>query len=244
VPITTTAQTLIKDALLLIGAVAQGESVPAAANQDGFRRLNELVDAWSIQRLTMTQVDRATTAIVADQDTYTIGPNGDFDIVRPTAIADLRLILNSATPPVEIPMGQLTDAAYQALAVKTQTNPLPTQYYYQPTLPLAQVVVWPVPTDATNELALYYAAVLAQFDTLTAGVVLPPGYARALRYGLALELAPEFGRPVTQDLVVKAQDSLRDIKLQNVSMMDLGMDAGLLSGSGGWYDITTDNSGR
>lgn len=238
--VTLTAQTLIKDALLLIQAIAPGEQPTGPELSDALRRLNELIDSWQTQRLTMRVVRREVLDLVADQASYTIGPDGDVDVDRPTFLENVRLLLTSSTPSTEIPLGEFTEAAWQAVAQKDLTNPLPTNYYYEATMPTATLTVWPVPTDASNDLVLYWPEVLEQFETLTASVTLAPGYARALRYNLAVELAPEYGKPMSAALVIGAADALGDIKRLNVSMTDLALDPGLISDRRGGYNINTD----
>jgi hypothetical protein len=59
----------------------------------------------------------------------------------------------------------------------------------------------PVPS-AADTLVLYTWQQLSRFAATSDTFDLPPGYARAIRYNLALELAPEYGfrfqpRPAT-----------------------------------------------
>ena len=57
-----------------------------------------------------------------------------------------------------------------------------------------------------------------QFEplTLNSEVQLPAGFDRALRYALALELAPEYGRTLDALTVKAAGDSLAAIKRANI----------------------------
>lgn len=235
--LTTTAQQIIRRALLQIGAIAAGEDPTAGEAQDAFRRLNELVDDWATQSLTMRVEQRVVASVVANQDVYTIGLTGDFNVARPSQIDNVMLQLNSTTPATEIPLSQLTEDAYQAIQQKTLTNTLPTSWYMENTLPLMQIVVWPVPTDATNDLVIYYPEILAQFTSLTAQVTLASSYMRALSTNLAVELAPEFGRQVPDTLVVQAGESLGHLKRSNVVMVDLALDPGLTGQQQGSYNI-------
>jgi hypothetical protein len=240
---TITAGDLIRQALLQIGSLAAGEEPTPAEAQDGLARLNQLIDDWSTQRLTMRVVVRATTGIVNGQADYTIGTGGDFNVPVVPAVDNCALLLNSSSPAVEIPLSPLTEMAYQAIAQKNLENTLPTQWYFEATIPRATVTLWPVPTDDTNDLVIYYPTILAQFTDLTTGVQLAPAYARALRTNLAVELAPEFGRSVSGDLRLQAAESLGTLKRNNASMMDLGVDPGLTFGGRPSYNIYTDTGG-
>jgi hypothetical protein len=188
----------------------------------------------------MRTITRATLPIVADQSVYTIGDGGDFDRERPTFLDNVTLLLGSSTPATEIPLGCFTEASWQAVSQKDLTNPQPTNYYFEPTMPLAQITPWPVPTDAINTLVIYVPELVSQFADISSEYILAPGYARALRLNLALALAMEYGRATPAMLVMDAADALGDIKRLNVQMSDLGMDAGLLPVSRPSYNINTD----
>lgn len=239
--ITTTAQQIIRGAMLQIGAI---DAYGAPTNQeagDALARLNELIDDWATQALTFRVEQRAVASIVASQQVYTIGLTGDFNVARPSQIDNVQLLLTSSTPDTEIPLSVLTEDAYQAIQQKDLTNTLPTTYYVENTIPLMNLWIWPVPTDASNDLVIYYPEILAQFTSLTTSVTLASAYVRALRTNLAVELAPEYGKVVTPDLRLQAGDSLGTLKRSNVVMMDLGLDPGIVMGGGrGAYNIQTD----
>ena len=67
---------------------------------------------------------------------------------------------------------------------------------------------------------------------------MPPGYSRALRYNLALEWAPEFGKPVDQTILMVANESKAEIKRQNTQPVYMVSDALGLVGPKG-FDINT-----
>lgn len=56
---------------------------------------------------------------------------------------------------------------------------------------------------------------------------LPPGYFRALRDWLAIELAPELGRPVDGTLVQTATEAKAQIQRSMFQAQELGMPAGI-----------------
>ena len=97
-----------------------------------------------------------------------------------------------------------------------------------------------MPTVA-HSLVLYYDEPFAQFPDLTTPVSLAPGYAKALRCNLAIELAPEFGRVVDPTVERLARESLADVKRQNFALVEVGIDPALTGGGGG-YNILTDGS--
>ncbi len=235
---TTTAQTLIKDAMKLIGSLAQGEEPTAGEFEDGFARLNELVDEWSTQRLTQQTITRTVVDIVANQASYTVGTGANVSVLRPEFVSDVRLILTDPSPDVEVPLERLTDQEYQRLSIKALTNSLPTAWYYQATMPTGTLYLWPIPDNATNDFAFYAPAAFIQFAAQDTSYTLPPAYAKALRTNLAVVLAPEFGRTLDPLIKFMADESLGNLKRLNVPMVDLGMDYALTNARGTWWNLS------
>lgn len=239
-----TGQSVVTFALEQIGVYAVGESLSANDAQTGLSRLNAMTSSLNIQSLARLVVTRAVFDLVANQSTYTIGTGGDFNAARPTSIQNASLLLNSSSPSIEIPLTLLTDQGYQAISIKTQTNTLPSAVYYQPTFTTSgygTVILWPVPTVATNDLVLYSQQALVTFADLTTQYYWPEGSEEMLGFGLALRLAPIYARPVPDDVRRMASQSLANFKRQNVRMADLANDAAMIGGRGRWgYDINSD----
>lgn len=89
---------------------------------------------------------------------------------------------------LDFPVQILDVTAYENIGLKGLQGPWPQYLYYQPTFPNANITVWPIP--GTGEMHLFAAMQLAQFYSLSEEVELPPGYAAALRWGLAEQLIP------------------------------------------------------
>ncbi len=245
---TATARTIISDALSTIGVLADGETVNASDGALGLRILNDLIDSYVINDLTMLTIDRVTHLITANQATYTIGPLlADITLDRPVEIENAGVILNFGTSiENEIPLVFLTDDAYAAIRVKNLTNAIPTQIYYSPTIAggLGTITLYPTPTDAGNYFAIYVNTQTPQFANLSTSLIMAPGYARMFKWNLGLELSPYFAVPsaVIQMVRENAVGSMRDVKRTNVKVMDLSLDPGITGGTGqsGWYNLNTD----
>ncbi len=241
-----TGRTLVTDSMLLIGAIASGETPSGAELTDGLRRLNELIDNWSLQALTALVNERHVLTLTASTGTYTLGPtstSGASWIVgaRPDVLTNAGLLLNSSNPlPIEIARSILTDDEYANITIKDLSTTLFTSVYYNPTSPDGTVVLWPIPSVNTNDLVLYYDSILAQFADLTTQYRLPAGYAKALRYNLAVELAPEFGRQVDPVVLMTASASLRQVKAANLKMAELSLDPALSGNRQGAYNVYSD----
>jgi hypothetical protein len=234
---------LITAALKTIGVLAAGETPSNEDAADALLRLNDLIDAWATQRLTIYAIVRTTKTLTAAVTSYTIGSGGAINIVRPTEIDHAGLIIDTtATLPVEIPLRILTDDEYALIAIKTLTSPLVQGIYYDKgwTSGLATISVHPIPTVSTTQLVLYCPTAL-QAMTLTTGYAFPPGYARLLRYGLACELCEEFGVPLSAQVDAKYREALADVKRANTRITEMSLDPGLW-GQSGVYNIYSDQN--
>ena len=237
-----TALELIRDALVMSGALAQGEEPGDAEAQDAFRRLNRMVSGWANQRLTIFVTERNVHTLVGSQGTYTIGPGGDFNQARPQWISYAGLILTSPNPDVEIPLRILTIKDWWLQSVKDLTSTLPTTIYYNTTFPssgadagLGEIICWPIPTQV-NQIALYCPTQLSEFATLSTDYSFPPGYEDALEYNLAVRLIQSgMGlREHLADIVPMAKETLGIIKRANIQPVTASIDPALWASRPGW----------
>jgi hypothetical protein len=322
-----TALALITDAFMDLGIYSQGETPSAPDTQLALRILNRMVNGWQTQSLTVTAIQRMLFPLIANKQTYTIGPGADLDIPRPVRLSGAGLLLaglsathsitsitssgfvatvtqtthgysvgdevfidgatqtsyngvqtvesvptsgtwtfildDVAVSPatgtktaakvlasgVEIPRALYTDDGYEAIQIKRLSNSLFTGVYYNATAsPFGQVVLWPIPDNASNQLVLYVPQVFGSFANLSATYSWPdtPGYQDALIYNLETRLIGPFGvgNPVvTQTAQMQAAKALGLIKRQNYKLSDMPIDPALTRSYGGGYNINTGTGG-
>lgn len=205
-----TALDIIKGSLRLIGAIAGGETPSASESADAFSSLNDMIDAWSNDGLMIYQNARESFALTPSQQVYTIGTGGNFNTSRPTKLIGAGIEQISGSLTNEIPLKIITIEEWSEIGVKSTPSPLPSKLYIEDQYPLAKITLWPVPSDASN-LILYSVKPLSTFALSSDVISLPPGYARALRYNLAIELATEYGKainPVTEQIAMDSKNSL------------------------------------
>lgn len=90
-----TSLAIITASLSDCGVIGIGESIEAAIAQDCFRRLNNMLSGWRTQYGTVTSIDRLVFPLTTNQQTYTIGLGGDFNVPRPLTVAGAGLWLNA-----------------------------------------------------------------------------------------------------------------------------------------------------
>jgi len=233
-----TTRDLINASLKRLGVLDAAETAAPQDMADGLQRLNDLIDGWGTERLTIYKNDRTTWPLVPNQSTYTIGSGGDCDIVRPVFISDLNFIDTSQDPDLEMGLSPLTTDAWSRIPQKGLTSTYPTSFYYNATYPLAEVTFWMIPTSSTLLGVIYTPTAVTELG-LNDVISLPPGYRRFLRDNLAVELAPEFDLQPSQTLVMSAMESKANIKRANIRPYDLYVDPALRPRQGR-YNIFSD----
>lgn len=105
---------------------------------------------------------------------------------------------------LDYPVSPISVEQYETIGLKILNGPWPRAVYYQPTEILGNLFYWPVP--ASGEMHLFADTVLANFTTISDTILLPQGYNLAMRFNLALLLAPEYGKAdATQMGMIKDQ---------------------------------------
>lgn len=232
---------IIKSSLRLIGAIAPGEPAPADEAQDALMVLNQMIDAWNSERLMIFTITIAEYPLIPGQQDYTLGPGGNFNAARPTTINSVSIVvLSNPAQPLELEMEYLTDQQWQDIPVKNIPTTVPLKVYDDGGYPLRTLSYWGIPTVAINT-RIYSWTALTEFPDLTTKVTFPPGYYEALRYNLALRLAPEWGQSVDPQVVAMAIESKARIKSINITPVDLRCDNALTSDNGGAWDWRSDS---
>jgi hypothetical protein len=103
---------------------------------------------------------------------------------------------------------------YNGIAVKTVTSTYPQVMWVNMTYPDIEVYVYPVPT---KPLEFHFVSVepITNVPSLSTDITMPPGYLRAFKYNLALEIAAEFGINPNPQVSRIAMTSKRNLKRIN-----------------------------
>lgn len=241
-----TANDLIARSLRLIGVLASGELPQANEAQDALVTLNNMLDSWSTQRMQVFTVPRlGPFNLVSGKQSYTVGIGGDFNIPRPPYIQRVT-ILNLSNPiqPLELAMEYLTTEQWADIPVKNIQSALPLRVWDDRGFPLRTLSYWTVP-NVPVQTFIYPWQALSAFPDLTTDVSFPPGYAKALAFNLAVDLAPEYGVMAVPPVVAEqAALSLAAIQSLNPQDFVLRCDTGVITPSAEVYNWLSDNSGR
>lgn len=224
---------LITASLRLIEEAGSGEGITAEQAQDGFDALVTMLDSWSVDPRVLYTLSRENFALQSGVASYTIGSGAVFDTARPLLIDSAFIRYNGIDYPLEI-----VEARNYALISSKSLNGLPQQIYYDADYPQGTLTLYPVP-DQAYQLHLYSRKPLDAFTDIGDLLIMPPGYARALKFNLAVEIAPEYGKQPPQTVVYIAAQSRSAIENANSALKEdiLSVDAALLRTS---YNIRID----
>lgn len=242
---------ICRQALRMVGVIAESESPSSETLSVCFDALNLFVDELKINRLALNYIKRETFPITSGTGTYTVGPSGTATgiSIRPTYVQNVNFVDSALSPSQEFPLGMLmTDSEWAGVPLKDLTSPYPLRAYWNPTFTsgLATVTFWPVPTKTTLYGVIYSGAAVAEFttDTQSITLVLPPGWRQMLVTNLALRIAPMFGADATDDLRTQARNSLGSVKRVNVRTNEMPVQSGWLVGNPpamSWEDFVSGN---
>jgi hypothetical protein len=209
---TYTAGDQINRALRLLGILAEGETPSAAMSQDALMALNQMIDSWNTERLSVFATQDQVFTWPAGLISRTLGPTGDFVGNRPILLDDSTYYL--ANNGVSYGVKFINQAQYNGIAVKTVTSTFPQVMFVNMTYPDIEMYIYPRPTQA---LQWHFISVeeLTRPALLATSMLFPPGYLRAFTYNLAMEIAPEFGVEPSQQVQRIAMTSKRDLKRIN-----------------------------
>jgi hypothetical protein len=209
----TTAGDQINRALRLLGVLAEGETPSASTSQDGLTALNQMIESWNTERLSVFNTQDQIFTWPAGQITRTLGPSGDFIGNRPVLFDDATYYRDPGTN-VSFGIKFINQQQYDGIAVKTVTSTYPQVIFVNMTYPDATMTVYPKPT---RDLEWHFISVqeLTNPATLVTNLTFPPGYLRAFVYNLAMEIAPEFGVEPSPQVTRIAMTSKRNLKRIN-----------------------------
>jgi len=225
--VSVTGNSLIYGALRLLGVLRPGQSPNTDSYNDGLLWLNELLDSWATERLMVKVVGRA--AVTMDGSAIYYG-------ALPHRIEGAGYVSSGGV--TEWPIDVYTREEWQAVAQKTLVGE-PSGIYPEYTIIEATIYPWPQP--ASGSLYLYQWNPIEAFADLATVYTLPAGYALALRFCLAAQIAPAFAvitkisQPHLGSIEAKAREYKGRIKSLNSTPGPMVFDNPFIGA--GRYDI-------
>jgi hypothetical protein len=199
-------RTIVTEAAQELNLVGANETLSGADAAYYLSQLIRLINNWNAEEITVWTVDFSLFTLLTNTSPITIGPSGaDFTVTaRPVSVDGATLVLNTSSPPVDVPITLRDDDWWRGQTVKTLTSTVPTDLYYSPSFPNGSLYFWPIPTVA-YQVRLEIRILLDEALTLNTMVNLPPGYRDALTLTLAEKIALPTGKVVPAPLELMAR---------------------------------------
>ena len=203
------ARTIIRKAMLEIGALTKTEQPAADEANDALDTLNSLIASWSNFSDNIYSRTQETFPLTSAA-TYTIGAGQTFNTARPIQIIEAYTTSGNIDYPIII----INQEQYNNITFKS-ANGYPEYLAYNNGYPYGVISLYPAPSGVTS-ITLLTEKAITQFATLDTVMSLPDGWERALIKNLAMDLAPAYGQEPSGSLVNAAAKSVGAIKLSVV----------------------------
>jgi hypothetical protein len=236
---------LLRSSFRCIGQLRVGFGYSPSELTDGLFVFNAMLDAWAADEINAPCTLTSVYPLLVAQQSYSVGPGGDFDGPRPIQIVDAKyVVMTNPASPLYLPLKVVNDQQFLAIHLPLTSSTIPQTLYYNTTYPLGTATLWPVPVNTGDRVAICAAQFIGGGITdETAIFSVPPGYLDAARYQLAVRLAMEWEKPLKDGVAKLATDSLATIQRNNLPTPQMTCNPGVLPmgrGGGAWSRLTGD----
>lgn len=239
---TQTARRLITRVLRGINYIPRNGDPNGPDSQDAFDTLVEMMASWNLEPMLPGYIVGQPLTLIANQQTYVVGPSGAINQGRPEKIEQASFVTSTAPNYIEKPLRVIrTIREWQLVPDKFSTATEPSAVYLDPrftTATTALLYVYRVPSTG-GTMIVYLQGRYIALDDLDTEIILPDGVARALRYNLGVELAPEFGKELPlmwEQRAIESKAKLKSIRIQP-GLLELDGVMGVGQGS---YNVNSD----
>lgn len=208
-PLAYTATSVITDALEKLGVYAPGEQIPTADLNRGLSTLNEMIDQWQNEKITLYSLVTQTINLSNGKPVYSIGPKGavaDITTGRPDKIqmgpGAGQVVYSGTTYPLDI----VSQLEWSAIQSRNSGGGVPDTLFYDPQYPVGILNFAPSPNQAGMVATFYTQKPFIYFTNLNTSGQFSQGTIDTLQTNLAVSLKPYFSEgQVSQELAGMAQ---------------------------------------
>lgn len=223
-----TANTMIKRAMRLVQVIGVDVNPTAQEADDALYALNAMLEAWSIERLMVYQIQQTTHSWTADQTSRTIGSAGNFNVARPIRIESKGNFFRDSSNN-DYQLTTLPRENYEHIVSKGAKSTIPEYLFHDDGFPTRTLYAYPVPSQ-TLTLHLNHWTPLQSFSALTTAISMPPGYQAAVEFNLGVWIAPEYGAAAVkaakniEKQAATLKSAIRSLNRPNlVASVDMGL---------------------
>lgn len=193
---------LVQASARIIGIIASGENMTDAEMSDAVSALNMLLGQWSASRDYVYSVSTIYLTVYADSPIYQVQAKLLSDEAKLNG-EDIRIYRDIS---LNIPPNSIIYE--RTVAIAAAPIPMAFNFIELPSTVDGLYILY-LPNGTSGELELK-SLNSPQFPLKALDdIVVLPEYLRAIKYALAIELAPEYQLPVTPDIQQQYQQSIR-----------------------------------
>jgi hypothetical protein len=177
---------IINDAMHDAGYLEEGEVPNSEQLASNFRRLNDIINLWQTQGLKLFLLQDITLSLIADQHTYTFGPDISCDVVmaKPSRVIDAYVLSPSG---IRRPLIPIAWKDWNLLPQVTGNAGVINSYMVDKQAEILGVRFWNSPdtAEALNNVVLTMQVAAPNAINLEQNMNFPQEWRIALRWGLA-----------------------------------------------------------
>lgn len=191
-----TRDEIIEGALRLAGVIAEGSTPDTDKVTAAAQALNMLVKALQVDGMPLWAIKEYELTLIDSTKTYSIGIGETINIPKPLKV--IQAYLKNSSSNIDIPLRIITREEYNRLGNKLSEG-VPALIWYDPQRDKGILSIYPVPgttESSTYTLVLVYQRPFEDFDSATDNPDFPQEWYEAIKYGLAVRMAGEYGVPL------------------------------------------------
>jgi hypothetical protein len=195
---------IVNAALRKLSVLGDGTSATATQLTNGIQALNLMLKTFTTKGMPLWVITEYSITPTATR-TYTIGVGQTTNTPAPLKV--LQVLRDNSTDGTSIPLNIRTHYDYNLLNNSTNTG-VPTEFWYEPLNQVGKLHIWPTPdanTIAYVTLRMVYQKPFEDMVGSTDTLDFPQWWQEAVVYGLASRLAPEYGTPLADRNVIRAE---------------------------------------
>ena len=209
-----TRNDIIQASLRLLGVLEEGSVPNATAIENASMVLNLLIKDWMTDGIKLWTVNEIILPLVDNQTQYTMGEDSSNDLVTAKPLRIIQAILrnNSVNPTIDMPMTIISEQEYNILGSKKSQGNVNT-VMYKPYVNHGILSVFLTPNQQVAEDYTLHLNVQRPIQDITSSnqtFDFPQEWYQALRWGLASELAADYGLDLNRaGLVIQRAESYK-----------------------------------
>ena len=238
--VSLTLSDMVYASLRVLHAVAPGQVLSANEMEDAVQAYTLMMAEWMASGFTLTCSVQDTLTLTANRQSYRIGDGltaPDFNTARPNEIVDNAYMRDAGG--VDYPVALIGDDQWQDVIYKSTVG-TPYWLHFRPAYPYGTMDFFPKP-DYAYILFMNSLKEMDQITDPTTALSIPGYYLNAIKFNLALNLAPEYEKEPTPFLQKRAKEALAVVERQNADNQLEAVRLGLFAR--GWstdYDVESD----